>query len=106
MRFDNALTRMTGIQYPIIQGAFGWRGTGTSSIAVPTSEAGGLGILTTISYGGPDEFQEDLRNAKAMTDKPFAVMVSTLDEVEAHCTVSPEEGELLCSPQCPIVLLP
>ena len=45
MKFDNALTRMTGIQYPIIQGAFGLRGTGTSSIAVPTSEAGGLGIL-------------------------------------------------------------
>lgn len=82
MRFDNALTRMTGIKYPIIQGAFGWRGTGSTSIAVPTAEAGGLGILTTISYANPDEFQEDLRNAKTMTDKPIAVNFSLLPNTE------------------------
>ncbi|MBL7176341.1 MAG: nitronate monooxygenase [Desulfobacteraceae bacterium] len=73
MRFDNNLTRMLGVKYPIIQGAFGWKGTGSSKIAVPVSEAGGLGILTTISYKNPDEFQEDIRHAKAMTNKPFAV---------------------------------
>ena len=73
MRFDNPLTRMLGVKYPIIQGAFGTKGSGTSSIAVPVSEAGGLGILTTISYADPDEFQEDVRKAKAATDKPFAV---------------------------------
>ncbi len=64
---------MLGVKYPIIQGAFGWKGTGSSKIAVPVSEAGGLGILTTISYKNPDEFQEDIRHAKAMTNKPFAV---------------------------------
>lgn len=73
MRFENDLTGVLGITYPIIQGAFGGKGTGSSSIAVPVSEAGGLGILTTISYTDPDEFQEDVRKAKAMTDKPFAV---------------------------------
>jgi nitronate monooxygenase len=73
MRFDNDLTRILGVEYPIIQGAFGWKGTGTSKIAVPVSEAGALGILTTICYKDPDEFQEDVRHAKAMTDKPFAV---------------------------------
>ncbi len=73
---------MTGIKYPIIQGAFGWRGTGTSSIAVPTAEAGGLGILTTISYANPDELQKDLRDAKAMTDKPIAVNFSLLPGTE------------------------
>jgi len=82
MNFDNVLTQMTGIRYPIIQGAFGWRGTGTSSIAVPTSEAGGLGILTTISYGSPYEFQEDVRNAKAMTNKPLAVNFSLLPDTK------------------------
>jgi NAD(P)H-dependent flavin oxidoreductase YrpB (nitropropane dioxygenase family) len=82
MKFDNVLTQMIGTKYPIIQGAFGWRGTGTSSIAVPTSEAGGLGILTTISYGSPDEFQKDVRNAKAMTDKPFAVNFSLLPDTK------------------------
>ena len=73
MIFKNEVTKMLGVKYPIIQGAFGWKGTGTSKIAAPVSEAGGLGILTTICYQGPDEFQEDVRKAKQMTDKPFAV---------------------------------
>jgi hydrogenase maturation protein HypF len=46
-----------------------------------------------------------LRARKRRPDKPFAVMMATLEQVEAHCIVSPEEEELLRSPQCPIVLL-
>ena len=82
MRFDNELTRMAGIKYPIIQGAFGWPGTGTSKIAVPVSEAGALGILTTICYKNPDEFQEDVRNAKAATDKPLAVNFTLMKDTK------------------------
>jgi len=82
MRFENNLTRMLGVKYPIIQGAFGWKGTGSSKIAVPVSEAGGLGILTTISYKDPDEFQEDVRHAKAMTDKPFAVNFTLMKDTK------------------------
>jgi hydrogenase maturation protein HypF len=47
-----------------------------------------------------------LRARKRRPDKPFAVMMATLEEIETHCTVSPTEEELLRSPQCPIVLLP
>lgn len=47
MKFDNVITRKLGIKYPIIQGAIGWKGAGSSSIAVPVSEAGALGILTS-----------------------------------------------------------
>jgi len=82
MRFENDLTRMLGVKYPIIQGAFGWKGTGSAKIAVPVSEAGGLGILTTISYKDPDEFQEDIRHAKAMTNKPFAVNFTLMKETK------------------------
>ena len=82
MRFNNVLTRMLGIEYPIIQGAFGGKGTGTSKIAVPVSEAGALGILTTISYKSPDEFQEDIRHAKAKTDKPFAVNFTLMKDTK------------------------
>jgi nitronate monooxygenase len=82
MRFENDLTRMLGVKYPIIQGAFGWKGTGSSKIAVPVSEAGGLGILTTISYKDPDEFQEDVRRAKAITNKPFAVNFTLMKDTK------------------------
>jgi len=82
MKFDNELTRMTGVKYPIIQGAFGNKGGGTSKIAVPVSEAGGLGILTTICYQDPDEFQDDLRQAKAATDKPVAVNFTLMKDTK------------------------
>jgi hydrogenase maturation protein HypF len=49
---------------------------------------------------------QTLRTRKRRPDKPFAVMMVTLDEVREHCVVSPEEEALLTSPQCPIVLLP
>lgn len=82
MKFDNVLTRLLGVKYPIIQGAFGWPRTGSASIAAPVSEAGGLGILTTICYKNPDQFQEDVRKAKSMTDKPFAVNFSLQQDME------------------------
>jgi nitronate monooxygenase len=99
MRFDNVLTRMLGVKYPIIQGAFGWPETGMASLAVPVSEAGGLGILTTLCYKNPDQFQEDVRKAKSMTDKPFAVnfsmskdMKKTMDYHEEYIRITLEEG--------------
>ena len=46
-----------------------------------------------------------LRARKRRQGKPLAVMISTLEEIEKHCLVSPEERKLLQSPQCPIVLL-
>jgi len=82
MKFDNVLTRMIGTKYPIIQGAFGMPGTSDSRLAVPVSEAGGLGILTAISFKDPDMFQEDLRIAKSKTDKPIAVNFSILHETK------------------------
>ena len=82
MRFENTLTRMLGVQYPIIQGAIGWKGSGGSEIAVPVSEAGGLGILTTISYSSPEEFQEDIKTAKSKTDKPFAVNFTLMKDTK------------------------
>ncbi len=99
MKFDNSLTKMLGVEYPIIQGAFGRKGMGTSAIAVPVSEAGGLGILTSVCYPTPDEFQEDIRKAKAATDKPFAVNFTVFKEGlgdnayhEDYVTVALKEG--------------
>lgn len=96
MRFDNRLTRMLGIRYPIIQGAFGHGGT--SRLAVPVSEAGGLGILTSIAFRTPDEFRADVRRARGSTDKPFAVNFTLwkgqIDEAyqEGYVAVALEEG--------------
>ncbi|MBA3027735.1 MAG: nitronate monooxygenase [Desulfobacteraceae bacterium] len=82
MNFENSLTKLLGVKYPIIQGAFGWPGTGTSDIAVPVAEAGGLGILTTICYKDPEEFQGDLKKAKELTDKPVSVNFTLMKDTK------------------------
>jgi len=47
----------------------------------------------------------ELRRRKLRVDKPFAVMMPDLAEIERHCFVSRAECELLESRQRPIVLL-
>jgi len=46
-----------------------------------------------------------LRERKNRPSKPFAIMLTSLEEVEEHCHVSTIEKELLTSHQSPIVLL-
>jgi len=46
-----------------------------------------------------------LKERKRRPHKPLAVMFGGLDELRAHCVVSPDEAELLTSPEHPIVLL-
>ena len=65
----------------------------------------GLGGFHLACDATSDEAINTLRARKRRQGKPLAVMLSTLEEVERHCLVSPEERKLLQSPQCPIVLL-
>jgi NAD(P)H-dependent flavin oxidoreductase YrpB (nitropropane dioxygenase family) len=99
IKIENELTRLLGIKYPIIQGAMGLPNTGTSVIAVPVSEAGGLGMLTTVAYKNPEAFHEDLRRAKDLTDKPIAVNFTLFKERgfwyefhEAYAKIALDEG--------------
>lgn len=65
----------------------------------------GLGGFHLACDATNDEVVKLLRNRKRRPSKPFAVMISNMNEVQRHCVVSPEEKRLLESPQCPIVLL-
>ncbi len=46
-----------------------------------------------------------LRKRKRRLFKPFAIMLTNMDEVKRHCYISPEEEQVLLSPQSPIVLM-
>jgi len=46
-----------------------------------------------------------LRARKKRPTKPFAIMVTGIEEAEKYCYVTPEEEELLASPPSPIVLM-
>jgi hydrogenase maturation protein HypF len=46
-----------------------------------------------------------LRQRKHRPDRPFALMISTLEEVGRYCEISEEEAKMLVSHRAPIVLL-
>ncbi len=66
----------------------------------------GLGGFHLACDATDEEALRRLRQRKLRPKKPMAVMMATMEEIKAHCSVSPQEEELLSSPQCPIVLLP
>jgi len=65
----------------------------------------GLGGFHLACDATSEEAVNTLRARKRRLYKPLAVMIATVEEIERHCLVSPEERKLLESPQCPIVLL-
>lgn len=72
---QNNITRLLGIEYPIIQAcmiwASGWR------LAAAVSNAGGLGLIGAGSMY-PEVLREHIIKCKAATNKPFGVNVPLL----------------------------
>ncbi len=60
------------ISKPVFQGGMAWIADGTLAAAV--SEAGGLGLVSSINYGA-DAVREEIRKARSLTSKPFGVNI-------------------------------
>lgn len=79
---ENRITRLFGIEYPIVQGGMvwcsGWR------LASAVSNAGGLGLLGAGSMH-PETLREHIVKCRAATTKPFGVniplMYPQIDEI-------------------------
>ena len=66
------ITKLLGIQYPIIQGGMAW--VAEFHLAAAVSNAGGLGLIGAAN--APAEWvREQIREAKKLTDKPFGVNI-------------------------------
>ncbi|MFM2139620.1 MAG: hypothetical protein RJA57_1927 [Bacteroidota bacterium] len=88
--FSNRVTRLFGVDLPLIQAgmiwASGWR------LASAVSHAGGLGIIGSGSMY-PAVLREHIRACRAATSRPFGVNVPLLyPDIEAHMRVILEEG--------------
>ncbi len=70
------ITEMFGIEHPIIQG--GMHFVGFAEMAAAVSNAGGLGIITGLTQGTPDNLAKEIRRCQDMTDKPFGVNLTFL----------------------------
>lgn len=65
----------------------------------------GLGGFHLACDAANPQAVSSLRRRKLRVDKPFALMMPSLEIVQAHCRVSKEEAALLQSRQRPIVVL-
>jgi len=82
MNFNNRITQLFNIHYPIVQAgmiwASGWR------LASAVSNAGGLGLIGAGSMY-PDTLLEHIKKCKAATDKPFGVNLPLLyPDIDQH----------------------
>ncbi len=73
MKFDNRVTRMLGVEIPVVQAPMGW--IARSQLASAVSNAGGLGIIET-SSGELDAIREEIKKMRTLTDKPFGVNIA------------------------------
>jgi NAD(P)H-dependent flavin oxidoreductase YrpB (nitropropane dioxygenase family) len=69
--FQNRLTDMLGIKYPIVGGTMMWISNAEFTAAI--SNGGGLGVLASAMFSTKEAFAEALNRLNDLTDKPFAV---------------------------------
>lgn len=87
---ETRVTKLLGIEYPIIQGGMAW--VAEYHLAAAVSEAGGFGLIGGAS--APAEVvREQIRKVKELTDKPFGVNVMLLSpHADEVAKVVAEEG--------------
>src|SRR6266850_6885797 len=73
--FDNRVTRMLGVEIPIVQAPMGW--IARAQLASAVSNAGALGIIET-SSGELDAVKEEIRKMRDLTTRPFGVNIAQL----------------------------
>ena len=73
MKFDNRVTRMLGVEIPVVQAPMGW--IARSQLASAVSNAGGLGIIET-SSGELDAIRDEIKKMRELTTKPFGVNIA------------------------------
>jgi NAD(P)H-dependent flavin oxidoreductase YrpB (nitropropane dioxygenase family) len=70
------ITELFGIEHPIIQG--GMHFVGFAEMAAAVSQAGGLGIITGLTQGSPENLAKEIARCRQMTTKPFGVNLTFL----------------------------
>ena len=70
MRISTELTRLVGVEHPVVQTGMGW--VAGAQLVSATANAGGLGILASATMT-IDELAIAIGKVKAATDRPFGV---------------------------------
>ncbi|MGP1620959.1 MAG: nitronate monooxygenase [Candidatus Cryptobacteroides sp.] len=66
------ICEILGIRYPLFQGGMAW--IANSSLASAVSNAGALGLISSINFN-TEAVRDEIRKCKSLTDKPFGVNI-------------------------------
>ncbi|WP_456599076.1 NAD(P)H-dependent flavin oxidoreductase [Blastococcus sp. SYSU DS0616] len=78
-RLATRLTRLLGIERPVIQGGMQW--VGRAGLAAAVSNAGGLGMITALTQPTPQALGEEIARCRDLTDRPFGVNLTILPSI-------------------------
>jgi len=89
------ITELFGIEYPILAGPMAY--LSLAELVASVSNAGGLGIMASVTIPTVKELREEIKKTKSLTDKPFAVNVTLAPMVrqinyEEYMAAAIEEG--------------
>ncbi len=73
------ITELLGIERPIIQG--GMHYVGFAELAAAVANAGGLGLITSLTQPSPQHLADEIAKCRGMTHKPFGVNLTFLPSV-------------------------
>ena len=68
----NRICDLLGIEYPVFQGGMAW--VADASLAAAVSNAGGLGLISSVN-AGTEAVRNEIRKCRELTDKPFGVNI-------------------------------
>lgn len=73
------ITELLEIEHPIVQG--GMQIVGVPELASAVSNAGGLGLITALTFPSAAALREEIERCRSMTDKPFGVNISVFPAI-------------------------
>ena len=77
---ETKLTRMLGIQHPIISS--GMMRVSTAELVAAVANAGALGFLTALTQPTPEKLIREIERTREMTDNPFGINLTILPSVK------------------------
>lgn len=74
---ETRITKLLGIEYPIIQGGMAW--VANANLSANVSKAGGIGFIGAANAPG-EWVRSEIRKAREITDKPIGVNIMLLSQ--------------------------
>jgi NAD(P)H-dependent flavin oxidoreductase YrpB (nitropropane dioxygenase family) len=70
------ITKLLGIEHPIVQGGMQW--VGRARLVAAVANAGALGFITALTQPTPEDLEKEVKLCKELTDRPFGVNLTIL----------------------------